>query len=121
MSAIKPAVKKSHMTTPRIAPALLRVMGDQEWTVRELADKTGYSEAGISEVLRRMEAHISSWYKNQQTLAPRWRLGKGTHVPRPITEASRRTMESRKKRSNVEYLNSNYVKGERICWGGVCL
>jgi hypothetical protein len=118
---IKPAVKKSHMTTPRIAPALLRVMGDQEWTVKELADKIGYSEAGISEVLRKMDAHISSWYKNQQTLAPRWRLGKGEHARRPITEASRRTMESRKKRSNADYLVSSYVKSERIVWNGMVI
>ena len=109
------------MNTPKIAPALLRVMGEQEWTVKELADAIGYSEAGISEVLRKIDAHISGWYKNQQTLAPRWRLGKGQNTPRPVTEASRRTMESRKKRSNAEYLVSRYVKGERVVWNGMVI
>jgi len=114
-------MSKSHMTTPKIAPALLRVMGDREWTVKELADAIGYSEPGISEVLRKIDAHISGWHKHQQTLAPRWRLGKGQNVPRPVTEASRRTMESRKKRSNAEYLQARYVKGERVVWNGMVI
>ena len=107
-------MSKSHMTTPKIAPALLRVMGDQEWTVKELADKIGYSEAGISEVLRKMDAHISAWHKHQQTLAPRWRLGKGPHVPRPVSVYARKCAVRAK--HTEAYLSAPHVTGERI-WG----
>ena len=110
-------MSKSHMTTPKIAPALLRVMGEKEWTVRELTDATGYSFDGVNDTLRKMEAYICGW-RPQRGAVPSavWKLGQGTHVPRPPAQYKKWANGRTPQQVDAARLSRRYVTGERV-WG----
>lgn len=106
------------MSHHKIRPALLKVMGDRDWTLKELSAVTGYTADGIKTALRGMDAHISGWKPTPRaTPSAMWRLGKGSHAPKPLPDGKN------KKQSYIDNrrLREGYIKSERITWGGLCL
>ena len=106
------------MTAPKIKPVLLNIMGDKEWTLKELSATTGFSFDGINSVLRLMvgKAYICGWKRQRGAVCCAiWRLGVGEHVPRP---APRYEKKAKYNATVVDAarLQRGYVQSERV-WG----
>jgi hypothetical protein len=70
---------------PRIKPALLELMGDKEWTLRELEMRTGFTFDAINHTLRKMQgqAYICGWQPQRRAVpCAVWKLGQGEHAPK---------------------------------------
>jgi hypothetical protein len=103
---------------PRIKPVLLNIMGDREWTLKELCAATDFTFDGINSVLRGMhgEAYICGWQPQwRATPCAIWKLGKGEHVPRPAAKYAKKTGYN-PTAIDLARLQQGYVQGPRI-WG----
>ena len=96
-------------------PQIILTLQGKAMTTREIAKVIGREHETVAKILREMtvdRAYICAWDGPNAV----WTLGKGSHTPRPATELSKKELISRKKRSQVDYLNTKYVHGERV-WG----
>jgi hypothetical protein len=103
---------------PRIKPVLLNVMGDKEWTLKELTAVTGFTFDGINSVLREMrgQAFICDWQPQRGAVACAiWKLGDGTHTPRPPARYKRYDKNDPVKR-DAERLKQPYFTAARLPW-----
>ena len=100
---------------PSCKPQIILAMQGKAMTTKEVGQIIGRESETVAKILRDMtvdQAYICAWDGPNAV----WTLGKGTHTPRPATELSKQELISRKKRSQVDYLNTKYVHGERV-WG----
>lgn len=98
-----------------IKEVLLKIMSNREWSISELAIKTGYTYSGVNTALRSLhgQAYISGWRPHRGTTAISiWRLGDRPHAPRPGFKYKKH----QPKVAPVAQVKSSYIKGVRIPW-----
>ncbi len=104
---------------PKIKPALLKIMGNREWTLRELETATGFTFDAINHTLRKMvgQAYICGWQPQRRAVpCALWRLGVGEHATKPPPRHKKWEPEVTPVQRDEMQLRRGYIEGPRI-WG----